>query len=37
MPVGTLWDLLVGGIVCNCGAEVAIIHPAEAHRQKEST
>jgi hypothetical protein len=32
VPVGTLWDLLVGGITClNCGTgEIGIIHPSSA-------
>jgi hypothetical protein len=30
-PVGTLWDLVVGGITClGCAAEIGVIHPAAA-------
>jgi transcription elongation factor Elf1 len=29
VPVGTLWDLMVGGVICgNCGREIGVIHPA---------
>jgi len=27
VPVGTLWDLMVGGVIClRCGSETGVIH-----------